>query len=481
MKLPRRVPWSSIEELETIYAWIYTDENDLESKIRAINRLSAWRAITHLPHALESTLSLLVVIAQDQATHSQLSLRQSYSTAIIRLVNGLVDPLQHGAYARSIASIANQLGLPTWLVELRHAATHEDLPGIELLREAAREAMNWLLNNYFLPTTNPSSINETQQHTLRSVMPILKRYKTIHKITIRDVSLTSQYKTTISTILKDVERWIAEAKVAANVAVGEIGWDSSSPDSLLDSGEMDAKEKWALEKLCDALLQNGALVPLSKRKRDFPVGSFSPPEFSLLLWNPLLHHLQTLHTGFLAILVGRIISHLLSDPNSPKTSPGNQNDLTYDLCLARWAVWCINAHEGDESQADFDLKKEVTITLMRAVGHSILDGPQNRNGATALLESLCSNNSRLETILSLFLRPALLTQTSQWDPNNVAVMEHRLHTFMLQDEHIGFPSAHSEDSRITKKVPGPSSAWRILNENSSWRPCPVGIHYFTSE
>lgn len=63
----------------------------------------------------------------------------SYAASIIRLVNGLVDPLQLGAYARSIASIAQQLGLPAWLVELRHAATHEDLPSLEVLRDAARE------------------------------------------------------------------------------------------------------------------------------------------------------------------------------------------------------------------------------------------------------------------------------------------------------------------------------------------------------
>jgi ribosomal biogenesis protein LAS1 len=31
------------------------------------------------------------------------------------------------------------LGLPSWFVELRHAATHEDLPSIDLLREAARQ------------------------------------------------------------------------------------------------------------------------------------------------------------------------------------------------------------------------------------------------------------------------------------------------------------------------------------------------------
>lgn len=105
-------------------------------------QLAAWKAITTLPHALESTHSLLSVILQDHTSGkstSHLSLRQSYANAIIRLVNGLVDPLQFGAYARSIASIAMQLGLPAWLVELRHAATHEDLPSLEVLREAARE------------------------------------------------------------------------------------------------------------------------------------------------------------------------------------------------------------------------------------------------------------------------------------------------------------------------------------------------------
>lgn len=55
------------------------------------------------------------------------------------MVNGLVDPLQFGQYARSIASIAAQLGLPLWLVELRHAATHEELPSLELLREGATQ------------------------------------------------------------------------------------------------------------------------------------------------------------------------------------------------------------------------------------------------------------------------------------------------------------------------------------------------------
>lgn len=98
--------------------------------------------MTTLPHALDSTLSILTAIVQDldsQSSSSYLHIRHSYASAIIRLVNGLVDPLQLGTYARSIASIAAQLNLPAWFVELRHSATHEDLPSIEVLRQAARD------------------------------------------------------------------------------------------------------------------------------------------------------------------------------------------------------------------------------------------------------------------------------------------------------------------------------------------------------
>lgn len=167
MRLPRRVPWARVDDLEQVCSWIFTDEHDVQTKILAINKvsvpldynsafsfpqLSAWKAITALPHALESTLAILVVQLQDTSSQSKhptytvLSLRQAYASAIIRMVNGLVDPLQVGAFARSIASIATQLGLPLWLVELRHAATHEDLPSLELLQEGARE-VRWFNAN----------------------------------------------------------------------------------------------------------------------------------------------------------------------------------------------------------------------------------------------------------------------------------------------------------------------------------------------
>jgi len=130
-----------------------------------MKKLSAWRFMMPLPHALESLLSILVAVRQDNASDvgssSSLSLRQSYATALIRLVNGLVDPLQSGTYARSILSIAAQIGLPAWLVELRHAATHEDLPSLELLRDGAKE-----VSPVSPPTSSLSlSLSHTHAHS----------------------------------------------------------------------------------------------------------------------------------------------------------------------------------------------------------------------------------------------------------------------------------------------------------------------------
>jgi hypothetical protein len=41
MRLPRRVPWACIGELEQVCSWIYADEEDLGTKTLAINRVSS--------------------------------------------------------------------------------------------------------------------------------------------------------------------------------------------------------------------------------------------------------------------------------------------------------------------------------------------------------------------------------------------------------------------------------------------------------
>lgn len=84
------------------------------------------------------------------------------------------------------------------------------------------------------------------------------------KVVTRDASLATQYKPKITGLLRDVERWIAEAEVAAGITLDAVGWEShQTPEISTQEGNM--KERWALDRLCDELLEKGGVVPLSKR------------------------------------------------------------------------------------------------------------------------------------------------------------------------------------------------------------------------
>jgi len=472
------VPWASIGELEQVCSWIFADESDTEGKKLAVNRLSAWKAITSLPHALESSLALLTAILQDntQSSSSGLFIRQSYATAIVRLVNGLVDPLQQGTYARSIASIAAQLGFPSWLVELRHAATHEDLPCLELLRDGARESMSWLLHNYFLPTLNPSTIPpaaQVQLTPLRPLAPILKQYRRILKIITRDASLQPHYKAEVRSIQREVERWVSEAKVAAEVVSGGLGWDTSD----------DLKEKSALDKLCDELIEKGILVPLSKKKRIPSSDSFLPAESVLAVWTPLLTDIRSRHPIFPSVLVHRIIGFLVSEStySEAQSIEFSQLDTSYHMCLARWAFWVIDFWDVDEEDSETDFKRDVAVTMFTVLGPGFKDTNRDNNAAFALLQAVCSGSEDLEAAREILCSSHGGQLNRGWAQDDVAEMDKRLNT-LLSVELDGSVKAVEGPVLQQPKYANPASTaeiapeWRLLDHTTAWKPCPIGVY-----
>ncbi|KAH8086651.1 Las1-domain-containing protein [Cristinia sonorae] len=499
MRLPRRVPWASLSELDEVCSWIYTDESDIDAKVLAVNRLSAWKSITSLPHALEATLSILTAILQDASSQNSttfLSLRQSYATAIIRLVNGLVDSLQVGAYARSIASIASQLGLPAWFVELRHSATHEDLPSLEVLRTATRDAMRWLLDNYFLPTLNPSAQSSATSPPLRPLSPLLQKYKTLLKSVTRDASLKNQHKDEITRTLREIERWMAEAKVAAKASLSAFEWDVGNGEQ--DTGQEDTREKWALDRFCDHLLEKGVLVPLSKKKR-MPSSNdgFEPSETTLRIWTPLIAHVHSIHRSFSSALVSKILSHLSS--RSSTTVDGSEadtilllqdgRDTSYDVCLATWANWLMNTYESDGygSEGNNDQsalsRENVVISLLGALRPDKSGDGGSEKIVRKLLKVLCSNHPQLEHITSLV--PSLSkTSSSEWHDEDLLAMTQRLDaTVALQtsSDTSGETQRMDIDSEIASVGGVQANAeelptgWKKMTAQDGWRSTPVGV------
>lgn len=70
-------------------------------------------------------------------------------------VTGLLDSHQDKARKMSMYGVAKSVGLPATFVELRHQATHEQLPSLIRLRVAARKALDWIWDYYWkeLPST----------------------------------------------------------------------------------------------------------------------------------------------------------------------------------------------------------------------------------------------------------------------------------------------------------------------------------------
>lgn len=103
-----------------------------------------------LPHAVECTALFASLRLADVPGANTFVLRNAYALALVRFVNGMLDPFQQGQYASALVNIAKSVGLPLSFVEIRHAATHDELPTLEALRALALEAGEWLRENYWL-------------------------------------------------------------------------------------------------------------------------------------------------------------------------------------------------------------------------------------------------------------------------------------------------------------------------------------------
>ena len=123
--------------------------------------------------------------------------------------------------------------------------------------------MTWLLHNYFLPTlSSPSEEQEGRALVnLSPLSPLLKQYKNLLKLTTRDASLKSRYKSEITKVLRDIDRWVGEAQVAASASL----FSSYGAGAVQMDDEEDERERWALERLSESLLEKGGLVPVSSK------------------------------------------------------------------------------------------------------------------------------------------------------------------------------------------------------------------------
>lgn len=147
MSHPQVVPWKSNEELSTLMNLFFSPSDD--DKAKAVRKVKAYLTRGKLLHSIESTCVLTSIQLNDKPGADALFLRASYSMALIRFVNGLLDPYQKAVHAIPLHGLARKLNLPSSFVEIRHIATHENLPNLSVLRSLAQSALKWLKENFW--------------------------------------------------------------------------------------------------------------------------------------------------------------------------------------------------------------------------------------------------------------------------------------------------------------------------------------------
>ena len=116
-----------------------------------------WELRGNVPTSVDCTANFVELLHQFERLKSadprgvtSRPLRLSAAMAIVRFVNGIVDPEQKSVFAKSVLGLAAGINLPIFLVDLRHDSTHNELPPLETLRVSILKVRRFLLPTLFL-------------------------------------------------------------------------------------------------------------------------------------------------------------------------------------------------------------------------------------------------------------------------------------------------------------------------------------------
>ncbi|KAG7395738.1 Ribosomal biogenesis protein las1l [Phytophthora boehmeriae] len=152
------VPWLSWTEWQQVHQGLFSSDPYVQQ--RFVSRVASWRSRVQLPVAINATAQLVELQLHEQisqhhhhavgvSSRSHMELSLLYASVVVRCVNGLVDGSQKGAYATAVSLLAQRIGIPLWVVDLRHESTHNQLPSLPVLRFAAQHLLAWLRANYW--------------------------------------------------------------------------------------------------------------------------------------------------------------------------------------------------------------------------------------------------------------------------------------------------------------------------------------------
>jgi len=210
MDMKRITCWHNWKEWKSLMNNIYI--NDRKANERALARIEAWEARdADIPSAVSCLKELLTAklfeIDKEKASMFELQIYQkNLSMSIVRFVNLITEPYQKSPMATPIRTIALEIGLPDWIVNLRHLSTHHhQIPSIEMLEQAILFLFDWIKDHY-VDTYKEYSLDSSLLNNLRAqIKDAFLEY------------LTTQYKEVFQKKKKKSEK-----KIDTTVVISEL-------------------------------------------------------------------------------------------------------------------------------------------------------------------------------------------------------------------------------------------------------------------
>ncbi|EFO65171.1 Las1-like protein [Giardia lamblia P15] len=146
-----------LSDQAALFDLLYSD--DVKKREEGVAMVNVIRLRGTVEVGLDGTAALLAAQLSDTEAADEHALQSSYSVALIRTVNGLTDRQQVGNYMTSMKTLAGRISLPYALIDVRHEATHQQLPPLPALRQSAALLLHWLRHNYWEPLLSETHEN----------------------------------------------------------------------------------------------------------------------------------------------------------------------------------------------------------------------------------------------------------------------------------------------------------------------------------
>ena len=160
--------WRTQESWESTYRDLFSCASaDIK---RGMERVQCWQARYKVPVGVEVTCELLQAkLASLDSSVNPHTLRQVLSLSLIRFVNGINDLYQDSVVPKSIKDTLLAIGIPVWICDQRHDATHHVMPCMSLLERAIRFCLEWIESYYWKEVYVATTHTSVSEHKSRFI------------------------------------------------------------------------------------------------------------------------------------------------------------------------------------------------------------------------------------------------------------------------------------------------------------------------